>query len=107
MDSKIESLLEFMNQTVHYLHSWICTKDGEYKTYSLQDVRRAVMGLLLHQDNDIINRFKNNVNDGSIILFQNAFCIADNVKIELYKHHLDLMKQFEEKYHINNEENKK
>lgn len=113
-DDILDKLAELMEETVSYLHSWCCTKDGEYKPVAYRSVKMAVISLLSghaladrEESHNILKTFKNGVKNGDIILLTDCFGISSEYKNKLYQQHKQNIKLFEEKYNIENEENKK
>lgn len=113
-DDMLDKLAELMEETVSYLHSWCCTKDGEYKPVAYRSVKMAVISLLggyasadREESHNILKAFKNGVKNGDIALQIDCFGISNEYKSKLYHQHKQNIKLFEEKYNIENEEDKK
>lgn len=113
----IDKLAGLMEETVSYLHSWCCTRDGKYKPVDYRGVKLAVISLLSNnvmaskeQSHNIIDEFKNGVINGSVLVQPATFIFAIGLpefrEAELYDKHCENVRLFEEKYHIKHEENK-
>lgn len=112
-EDNINQVIELIDDTIHYLHSWVCTREGAYKAIAIDSVKKAFLSLTLggwsttHKvTENPITRFKEGVEDGTIILSTYPFGLPDKRKEELYKAHLERIKEFEAKYLKKNEENK-
>jgi hypothetical protein len=115
MDSITDTINEIralMEETVSYLHSWCCTRNGEYHPTDYRGVKMAVISLLggsavasREESHDIIGSFKNGVRNGSIMIGTQCFGLSKDYEEELYKKHAEHVKHFEEKYNIANERN--
>ena len=113
MDSITDTINEIralMEETVSYLHSWCCTRNGEYHPTDYRSVKMAVISLLggsavagREESHDIIGSFKNGVRNGSIMIGTQCFGLSKDYEEELYKKHTEHVKHFEEKYNIANE----
>lgn len=105
----LNELIEFMEETVSYLHSWCCVCSGSYRMIDYRGVKLAVISLLGsvtvngEDSRNIINTFKKGYNDGTILLSTYAFGLSEEYENELYKKHVEHVKHFEEKYNIKNE----
>lgn len=102
----LDEISELMEETVSYLHSWCCIRDGKYRMVDYRGVKLAVITLLGsatangEDSHDIIGRFKAGYNDGTIILSTFPFGLSKEYEDELYKKHAEHVKHFEEKYNI-------
>jgi hypothetical protein len=54
---------------------------------------------------NIISTFKKGYNDGTIVLSTHAFALSEEYENELYKKHIENIREFEKKYNIANERN--
>ena len=100
---KIDDVINFLDECQTYLHSWVCTRTGEYKPYDTRSVRKVLMYEVAGGSKNPIADFKKGVEDGSILLSVFAFAFADEYKKKLYKKHRENVENFEKKYHIKNE----
>lgn len=115
MDSITDTINEIralMEETVSYLHSWCCTRDGKYHPTNYRHVKMAVISLLggsavasREESHGIIDKFKDGVKNGSIMIGTLCFGLSEEYEKELYKKHAEHVKHFEEKYDIENERN--
>ena len=99
-----------MEETISYLYSWCCTRDGDYRMVNYRSVKMAVLRLLGgsfcasgEESRKIINAFKNGVKNGDIPIYDYLFCLTDSHKNELREEHRQNVNAFEKKYDINNE----
>lgn len=113
----IDKLSELMEETVSYLHSWCCTRDGEYKPVDYRGVKLALISLLgnnvmasREQSHSVIEAFKNGVINGNVMVSPATYVLAIGLpelrKSELYEKHCENVRLFEEKYCTKHEENK-
>ena len=110
----LNELFDLMEETVSYLHSWCCTKDGEYKPVDYRGVKMAVISLLngsvmasREESHNILDDFKDGVKNGSILVQASLFSIPGLKESELYERHVENVKLFEKKYSIKHEKNNK
>ena len=98
-DVGIDDLVEFLEDVTRYLHSWVCTRIGEYRMCSISDVRK-VLQMLMARDihSDIIKEFKDGVEQGYILIGTMTFGMVENYKKKLYDEHRKIMKDFCKKY---------
>lgn len=106
MEHTAKELIDFMEGITTYLHSWICTKDGEYKPVDKSKVRRAVLLLFAEGTKDVVGVFKKGVEDGTILIGVMPMGLSDNYKRERYEKALKRIEKLEKKYKFNYEENK-
>ena len=99
----LNEVFDFFQDCESYLHSWLCTKDGEYKLYDTNSVRTVLFGLLSHGSTDLIDEFENGVETGRIMIRCSSIILPEKKRSLLYEHHLGLMRNFEKKYLIKNE----
>lgn len=109
-DGILDKLAELMEETVSYLHSWCCTKDGEYKPVAYRSVKMAVISLLggyasadREESHNILKAFKNGVKNGDIAPQIDCFGISNEYKSKLYIKHKKNVELFETKYGVKNE----
>ena len=101
--AEIDKVVDFLCEVEKYLHSWICTKDGDYKMYDTRKVRQTLMFLVANGSKNPISDFKKGVNDGTILFSICAFALSNDQKKKLYQQHRKNVEEFEKKYNIKNE----
>lgn len=94
----INKVIDFMEDIVHYLHSWLCTKDGHYRLYDIRSVRKAVALLLPVYEDNLIEEFMKRVNEGTIFLYEFPFVLGKEYERKLYETHQKNIKDFNKKY---------
>lgn len=113
----INKLSELMEETVSYLHSWCCTRNGKYEPVDYRGVKLALISLLSNnvmaskeESHSVIEEFKDGVINGNVMMSPatNVFALGlpEFRESELFEKHCENVRLFEEKYHIKHEENK-
>lgn len=105
MERTVKELTDFMEDITTYLHSWICTKDGEYKPVDKAGVRRAVLLLFAKGTKDVVGVFKEGVENGTILYRNPLIGLPEERRRELYEEDIKKIKEFEKKYKFNHERN--
>jgi len=99
-EKRVNQVIEFLHECEQYLHSWCCTRAGEYQPFDIQGVRKALMNIVANGSKKPIIDFKKGVEDGTIILRIFTLGLPLETKRLLYENHCKNVKNFEKKYKI-------
>lgn len=99
----IDNAVDFIQECVQYLRSWVCTRTGDYEPVDTSRLRDTLMQLVAGGSKNPIHDFKEGVEKGKILLATNCICLLDDYRKELYEKSRKNIEEFEKKYHIKNE----
>ena len=99
----IDNVVDFIQECVHYLSSWVCTRTGEFEPVDTSRVRDILMQLVAGGSNNPMSDFKEGVEKGKILLATNCICLLDDYRRECYEKCRKNIEEFEKKYNIKNE----
>lgn len=99
----LDKVLEFLEDCEKYLHSWVCTRTGNYEPMDTRKVRDVLMQLVAGGSKNPIRDFKKGVEERTILFPTNCVGLLEDYRKELYEKHRKNVEEFEKKYHIKNE----
>lgn len=100
----VNKVMDHLSECASYLHSWLCTKDGEYKpcyvsgksTYNVRNIEQVLLTLAAAGSTDIIKDFKERV----FPIYGDCTGVSDELKERLFEMHRERVKEFEKKYKV-------
>lgn len=93
--------LKFSEDVVQYLHSWLCTRTGEYRPVAKSTTKFIIKTVVDESGIDhFITNFKHAVNENVFPVATLAFCLSDDYKKALYNWHREVVDNFEKKYKV-------
>lgn len=99
----LDKVCELLSDCEKYLHSWVCTRTGEYEPMDTRNVRAVLMQLVAGGSKNPIHDFKKGVEEGTILFPTNCVGLLEHYRKELYDKHKENIEEFEKKYNIKNE----
>ena len=106
MMEEMDKVVDFLADCEKYLHSWACTRTGEYKPINTRATKHILGLLVANGSQNPIEDYKKGVEDGTIMLGTYCIGITDERRKQLYEKHRENIEEFEKKYNIKNEEDK-